>query len=102
MSRPVKPTRPRPAPGAGPSAESRRASATRSRPLIARLTGRIIEKQPHQVVIDTGGVGYLAFVPLSTFYTLPDEGAEVTLRIHTHVREDQIALYGFSSSDEQE
>ncbi|HZI93625.1 MAG TPA: Holliday junction branch migration protein RuvA [Patescibacteria group bacterium] len=70
--------------------------------MIARLTGRLVEKQPHQVIIEAGGVGYRAFIPLSTYYTLPDEGAEVTLRTHTHLREDVIALYGFSSPDEQE
>ena len=70
--------------------------------MIARLTGRLVEKQPHQVVIEAGGVGYRAFIPLSTYYTLPDEGAEVTLRTHTHLREDVIALYGFSSHDEQD
>lgn len=70
--------------------------------MIARLTGRIVERRPHQVIIEAGGVGYRAFIPLSTFYTLPEEGAEVTLRTYTHVREDVIALYGFSSSDEQE
>ena len=70
--------------------------------MIARLTGKLVDKQPHQVIIEAGGVGYRAFIPLSTFYTLPDEGAEVTLRTHTHLREDVIALYGFSSHDEQD
>jgi len=69
--------------------------------MIARLTGRIIEKEPHQVLVDTGGVGYRVQIPLSTFYTLPAEGAEVTLRVHTHVREDVIALFGFTTPDEQ-
>jgi len=70
--------------------------------VIARLHGRIVEKLPHQVIIDAGGVGYRASIPLSTFYTLPDEGSEVTLRTHTHVREDAIALYGFSTRQEQD
>jgi len=70
--------------------------------LIARLHGRIIEKLPHQVIIDAGGVGYRAAIPLSTFYTLPEEGSEVTLRTHTHVREDVIALYGFATRQAQD
>jgi len=70
--------------------------------MIARLTGRIVEKEPHQVVVDTAGVGYRLMIPLSTFYTLPAEGAEVTLRVHTHVREDALLLYGFATRDEQQ
>jgi Holliday junction DNA helicase RuvA len=70
--------------------------------VIARLTGRLLEKEPHQVLVDVGGVGYRAHIPLSTFYTLPEEGAEVTLRIHTHVREDLLSLYGFSTREEQD
>ncbi len=70
--------------------------------MIARLTGRIVEKEPHQVVVDVGGLGYRASIPLSTYYTLPAPGQQVTLRIHTHVREDLLALYGFSTHEEQE
>src|SRR5262245_2097242 len=70
--------------------------------MIARLNGRLLEKEPHQILIDVGGVGYRAAIPLSTFYTLPPDGEEVTLRIHTHVRDDQLALFGFSTRDEQD
>lgn len=70
--------------------------------MISRLTGRLLEKEPHQVLIDVGGVGYQAFIPLSTFYSLPPDGEEVTLRIYTHVREDQLALFGFGTRDEQD
>lgn len=70
--------------------------------MIARLTGRLVEKEPHQVLIDVGGVGYRAHIPLSTFYGLPEEGAEVTLRVHTYLREDLISLYGFSTAEEQD
>lgn len=70
--------------------------------MIARLTGRLVEKQPHRVVVDVGGIGYGASIPLSTFYTLPETGETVSLRVHTHVREDAIALYGFASLDEQD
>ncbi len=70
--------------------------------MIARLKGPILEKQPHQVIVDVGGVGYRAFIPLSTYYALPDVGVEASLRIHTHLREDVISLYGFSTREEQE
>jgi Holliday junction DNA helicase RuvA len=70
--------------------------------VIAHLRGRILEKQPHRVVIDTGGVGYDVFVPLSTFYKLGEAGSEAALRIHTHVREDVLALYGFATRLEQD
>jgi Holliday junction DNA helicase RuvA len=70
--------------------------------VIAYLRGRILEKQPNRIAIDVNGVGYDVAVPLSTFYGLGDVGAEVTLRIHTHVREDTLALYGFSSALELE
>jgi Holliday junction DNA helicase RuvA len=63
--------------------------------MIALLRGRVLEKQANRVIVDVAGVGYDVAVPLSTFYSLGEPGAEVTLRIHTHVREDQLALYGF-------
>ena len=66
--------------------------------MIARLTGRLAEKHPSRIVIDVNGVGYDVRVPLSTFYELGDPGAEVALRIHTHVREDALALFGFASA----
>ena len=69
--------------------------------MIAFLRGRLHAKQPQRVVIDVSGVGYDVAVPLSTFYQLGDEGAEVALRIHTHVREDQLALFGFLTEGEQ-
>ena len=70
--------------------------------MIALLRGSLIEKHPSRVVIDVGGVGYDVQVPLSTFYGLGEPGATVVLRIHTHVREDLIALYGFSTPLEQD
>jgi holliday junction DNA helicase RuvA len=66
--------------------------------VIAHLRGRISEKQPNRIVIDVNGVGYDVSVPLSTFYGLGDEGSDIALRIHTHVREDSLALYGFATS----
>jgi Holliday junction DNA helicase RuvA len=65
--------------------------------MIALLRGRVIEKHPTRVIVDVGGVGYDVSVPLSTFYTLGEPGSEVALRVHTHVREDQLALYGFAT-----
>ena len=69
--------------------------------MIGLLRGRLLEKRPNQVILDVGGVGYLVAVPLSTFAALSDLHAEVTLLIHTHVREDALALYGFLSAREK-
>lgn len=69
--------------------------------MIAQLRGRLVRKEPHRVVVDVGGVGYQVFIPLSTFYKLPDVPGEVLLHTHTHVREDVIQLYGFHTLDEQ-
>ena len=65
--------------------------------MIAHLRGRLLEKHPNRVIVDVQGVGYEALVPLSTFYELPDAGGEISLRIHTHVREDALLLYGFAT-----
>ena len=65
--------------------------------MIAYLRGRVIEKQPTRIIVDVAGVGYDVAVPLSTYYTAGDPGVEITLRVHTHVREDQLALYGFAT-----
>lgn len=70
--------------------------------MIARLTGRIVEKQATRLVVDVGGVGYEVLVPLSTFYHLPEAGGEVALRVHTHVREDAIVLFAFATALEQQ
>ena len=68
--------------------------------MIAHLQGTLISKSPVAVVVDVRGVGYLVHAPLSTYYALPAEGGEVTLKIHTHVREDAIKLYGFLTGEE--
>jgi Holliday junction DNA helicase RuvA len=70
--------------------------------MIAFLRGRLIEKHPNRLIVDVNGVGYDVQVPLSTFYDLAEPGTEVSLRVHTHVREDQIALFGFGSFLEQQ
>jgi len=69
--------------------------------MIGLLRGRLLEKRPNQVILDVGGVGYLVAVPLSTFAALGELHADVTLLIHTHVREDALALYGFLSAREK-
>jgi Holliday junction DNA helicase RuvA len=65
--------------------------------MIGALRGMLAEKAPSRVIVEVGGVGYDVQVPLSTFYVLGDVGSSVSLRVHTHVREDVIALYGFAS-----
>src|ERR1700704_486727 len=63
--------------------------------MIAHLRGRLLTKHPNQAIIETGGVGYEVTISIPTFSDFPSPGSEVALHIHTHVREDQIALYGF-------
>jgi Holliday junction DNA helicase RuvA len=70
--------------------------------VIAHLSGTLREKQLQRLVVDVGGVGYDVQVPLSTFYQVGEPGAAVSLRIHTHVREDAIQLFGFSTALELE
>jgi holliday junction DNA helicase RuvA len=65
--------------------------------MIAFLRGRVLERQPNRVIVDVAGVGYDVAVPLSTYYTAGEAGVEIALRIHTHVRDDQIALFGFAT-----
>lgn len=69
--------------------------------MIALLEGRLAEKSPERVVLDVRGVGYEVNVPVSTFLELPDEGKTVRLRIHTHVREEALQLFGFWSEPER-
>jgi Holliday junction DNA helicase RuvA len=65
--------------------------------MIAFLRGRVLDKHPNRLIVDVAGVGYDVAVPLSTFYTVGDVGTDISLRVHTHVREDQLALYGFAT-----
>src|SRR5207244_11422512 len=69
--------------------------------VIAHLRGKLALKDPARVVVDVNGVGYEVFVPLTTFTALPETGSEVSIDVHTHVREDLIALYGFSTRRER-
>ena len=66
--------------------------------MIAQLRGRLVEKHPNRVIVDVQGVGYDVHVPLSTFYGLGEPGVEVVFRVHTHVREDTLALFGFTTA----
>src|SRR5271154_3896712 len=69
--------------------------------MIAHLRGRLLTKTPNQAIIDCGGVGYDGTISVATFATLPNEGTDVALHIHTHVREGQLALFGFSETQEK-
>jgi len=69
--------------------------------MIAFLRGKLLEKHPNQIIVETGGVGYDVLIPVSTFSALPEAGSEVKLRIHTHVREDALALFGFFTTEEK-
>lgn len=69
--------------------------------MIAHLSGTLFSKEPNQVVVDVGGVGYEVNIPLSTFYDLDDERSEVQLLIYTHVKEDALQLYGFKTASER-
>jgi Holliday junction DNA helicase RuvA len=63
--------------------------------MIAHLRGRLLSKQPQQAIVEAAGVGYDVAISVTTYTSLPTEGAEVSLHIHTQVREDTLALYGF-------
>jgi Holliday junction DNA helicase RuvA len=69
--------------------------------MIAHLKGTLLEKHPNQAIVEAGGVGYDVTIPISTYASLPEAGREVRLRIHTHVREDALALFGFLTQDEK-
>src|SRR5882762_1588561 len=69
--------------------------------MIAHLRGRLLSKTPNQAIVECAGVGYDVTISVTTFSALPSEGAEAMLHIHTHVREDQIALFGFSETQEK-
>ncbi len=71
-------------------------------PVIAHLRGRLISKHPNQAIVEAGGVGYDVTITIPTFSELPAAGAEVALHIHTHVREDALALYGFLRAEEKQ
>ena len=70
--------------------------------MMAFLRGRVLDKQPNRIVVDVNGVGYQLHVPLSTYYDVGEPGADVTLRVHTHLREDALLLFGFLTALEQQ
>jgi holliday junction DNA helicase RuvA len=70
--------------------------------MIGQLRGKLTERRPNQVMVDVGGVGYLVQIPLSTFSVLGAVNSDVTLMIYTHVREDQLCLYGFLTAREKQ
>ncbi|HUR37127.1 MAG TPA: Holliday junction branch migration protein RuvA [Terriglobales bacterium] len=69
--------------------------------MIAHLRGRLLSKQPNQAIIEAGGVGYELTISIPTFTELPNPGGEVALHVHTHVREDALALFGFLRAEEK-
>jgi Holliday junction DNA helicase RuvA len=70
--------------------------------MIAFLEGELHEKRPEYVILRVGGVGYQTFIPLSTFYQLPEPPAVVSLQVYTHVQTDTLQLYGFATQDEKQ
>jgi holliday junction DNA helicase RuvA len=69
--------------------------------MIGHLRGTVLEKHPNQVILEAAGVGYDVQIPISTYTSLPAEGAAVALRIYTHVREDALLLFGFATAEEK-
>lgn len=70
--------------------------------MIAHLRGKLLAKHPNQVIVETAGVGYDVTISVPTFSELPQIGVEIALHIHTHVREDTLALYGFGRPEEKQ
>jgi len=70
--------------------------------MIASLTGRLAFKAPTYLILDVHGVGYEVFIPLSTYYGLPNLSESILMSVHTHVREDAIQLFGFLTSQEKD
>lgn len=70
--------------------------------MIGQLHGKLLHKKPNVLLLDVNGVGYEIFIPLTSFYELPGEGAEISLKIYTHVREDALILFGFHSQREKD
>jgi Holliday junction DNA helicase RuvA len=70
--------------------------------MIGQLKGQLLRKRPNMILVDVHGVGYEVFIPLTSFYDLPGEGSEIVLKIHTHVREDALILFGFRTQREKD
>lgn len=69
--------------------------------MFALITGNLASKSVNEVIVDVGGLGYRVFIPLSTFYELPEPGEAVTFHLHTYVKEDAIHLFGFRTEVEK-
>lgn len=69
--------------------------------MFALINGRLAHKSANEVIVDVGGIGYRIFIPLSTFYELPEAGDNVSFHLHTHVKEDAIQLFGFRNREEK-
>ena len=69
--------------------------------MIGRLSGIVLEKRPDRAVVDASGVGYELYIPLGTFASLPGIGERASLHVHTHVREDALLLFGFTTAEEK-
>ncbi len=82
--------------------EAERVGAQRQKEMIAHLRGKLISKHPNQVIVEAGGVGYDVTISVPTFSELPALGVEVSFFIHTHVREDMLALFGFLRAGEKQ
>lgn len=78
------------------------AAGTRQDEMIALITGKLRRKAADYLIVDVSGVGYQVHVPLSTFCSIPEPGQEVTLHIHTHLREDSLSLFGFFTQSEKD
>jgi len=70
--------------------------------MIGYLRGLLLSKKPNLILVDVHGVGYEIHIPLTSFYELPSEGSEVVVKVHTHVREDALILYGFITQREKD
>jgi len=70
--------------------------------MIGQLKGQLLQKKPNVLLVDVHGVGYEVYIPLTSFYELPGEGSDVSLKIHTHVREDALILFGFQTQREKD
>ena len=70
--------------------------------MIGFLEGELLDKTPDQILVKVGGVGYQVFIPLSTFYALPEPPARVALKIHTRLQDDALELFGFHTHEEKE
>lgn len=70
--------------------------------MIGQLRGQLLKKKPNLLLVEVHGIGYEVHIPLTSYYDLPQEGSDVVLQVHTHVREDALSLFGFGTQREKE